>query len=562
MDPRTKLREQATALEESGDLQRAVDLYEKLATTGENATANSVVWNRIGNLRLRLGRSPDALEAYEKSAGLFADAGLPNTSIALYRKIVRAEPGRAEAYLELARLGKEQRYARDARKAIDEYSRIMGERGESAEAALALEGFVEPDVAEDLTSPFPPESPNADVSHLLMPNTPAEAGSEEDLPVISPIEGLESSSGADVWDQVEEDQQPTENTLPLLDESGEEAALIEDPDDLPFLDTPVAPEEGRLDLLRRRVQVDETDLDARTELVRLLQEQGQNEEARRMAEDLHQSLAAAGRYDDAAEMVGMLIEEGAAHTGLLQKRVEYASLSGEQDQLIAAYHSLARHLEKPDGGGRAEVVYRRILEMDPEDEAAQAAPTRAARKKSAREYVDFAAMVLEEEQESGTRFTVQPEEPTGDEDRDFANILSVFRQKLSKHIDASDAASHYDMGLAFKEMGLLDEAVAEFQVALRAGANPVGTMELLGECFCEQGRPTLTVRVLDYALKLKASNSEFLGVYYWLARAEATLGNMDRAQDLYERITAMDVRFRDVAERLRAIRGGPDVRPL
>src|SRR5690606_10076717 len=82
------------------------------------------------------------------------------------------------------------------------------------------------------------------------------------------------------------------------------------------------------------------------------------------------------------------------------------------------------------------------------------------------EYIDLAALIGGDSEEETTRFRVQETAPTGDEDRDFAELLSQFKSKVHEHLPAEDAAAHYDLGLAFKEMGLIDEAIGEFQIAL------------------------------------------------------------------------------------------------
>src|SRR3989441_8045834 len=96
-------------------------------------------------------------------------------------------------------------------------------------------------------------------------------------------------------------------------------------------------------------------------------------------------------------------------------------------------------------------------------------------------------MILEEVHvERDTRMKIEDEEPTGDEERDFQGMLARFRQGIEENIDEADFQSHYDLGIAFKEMGLLDEAIAELQKALRAPEGKLKTSEALGTCFVEK----------------------------------------------------------------------------
>jgi tetratricopeptide (TPR) repeat protein len=258
---------------------------------------------------------------------------------------------------------------------------------------------------------------------------------------------------------------------------------------------------------------------------------------------------------------------------LLQKRVEYAFKSGDRSSMVEAYLALARYFDTTGSRDKARAVFGRVLEIEsynPEARAALDAMAQAARRAAppppppppapaASEYVDLGSLILgdPDEREQTTRFVVEEKEPTGDEDRDFADMLAHFRQKVAENIEAEDSSSHYDLGLAFKEMGLIDEAIAEFQVALRGGANPLATLEMLGACFVEKGQYAVAGRVLDRALRLHgAADSDLVGVLYQLARTEEALGRPRQAMDYYERVLSVDIRFRDTAQRIETLRAG------
>jgi tetratricopeptide (TPR) repeat protein len=165
-------------------------------------------------------------------------------------------------------------------------------------------------------------------------------------------------------------------------------------------------------------------------------------------------------------------------------------------------------------------------------------------------FVDLGAM-LREDEERTTRFYVQETPPTGDEDRDFAELLNQFKAKISEHVPAEDATAHYDLALAYKEMGLFDEAISEFQIALRAGRMRLKIYEELGECFLEKRQFNIAEKILNRALTAQHEDElELLGVYYHLGRAYEEMGRTEQARDAYERVLGMDIGFQDVAERL------------
>ena len=171
-------------------------------------------------------------------------------------------------------------------------------------------------------------------------------------------------------------------------------------------------------------------------------------------------------------------------------------------------------------------------------------------------YIDLGAMILgTDTAEKSTRFTVAYEEPTGDEDADFAKMLSQFKEKVSENLDASDVRAHYDLGTAYKEMGLLEEAIGSYQAALRAAPDHLPTYELIGQTFIEMGQHEAAVTSLERALAVASPiEDEMIGIYYYLGRAYESLNKTDSAVEFFNKVFSLDINFADVTERLRELR--------
>src|SRR5207253_9957976 len=94
------------------------------------------------------------------------------------------------------------------------------------------------------------------------------------------------------------------------------------------------------------------------------------------------------------------------------------------------------------------------------------------------------------------------------------------KQGIDENVDEAVFQSHYVLVVAFKEMGMLDEAIAEFQKALRAPEGKLRTSEALGGCFFANGAFGVAESILRRGLELAASgDQERLGVLYWLGRS-------------------------------------------
>lgn len=267
-----------------------------------------------------------------------------------------------------------------------------------------------------------------------------------------------------------------------------------------------------------------------------------------------------------------------------QKRVEYAFRKNDRPRLIEAYLGLGAALVTADQADKARTVYQRVLDLSPDEARAhtaidtleppepsqQPAPRASgapARRGSAPQqmprpseagldsvdFVNLGDWLRDDTHRKDTRMVVAEQEPTGDEEADFQDMLRKFKQGVAENVDAEDYQSHYDLAIAFKEMGLIDEAIAEFQKVLARPDNRLPTYEALGQCFLEKGSPRLALSVLTRALSEKATEEQLVGVLYLLGRASEDLGNAADALVYYQRVFVLDIQFRDIAERMNEV---------
>lgn len=173
------------------------------------------------------------------------------------------------------------------------------------------------------------------------------------------------------------------------------------------------------------------------------------------------------------------------------------------------------------------------------------------------DFIDLGALILEDDPVKDSRMRVEDEDPTGDEQKDFNEMLTAFKRGIDENIDAEDYQSHYDLGIAFKEMGLLDEAIAEFQKALRSPEGRLKTSEALGTAFYEKGQFTIAEAILKRAVEsLGATDDEQIGLIYWLGRAQESQGKAEASIGNYQRILAVEIGFQDVTARMNRLASG------
>jgi tetratricopeptide (TPR) repeat protein len=177
---------------------------------------------------------------------------------------------------------------------------------------------------------------------------------------------------------------------------------------------------------------------------------------------------------------------------------------------------------------------------------------------SSGDFVDLGSMILEDQSRRDTRMRVNRREPSHtDEQREFHEILEQFKRGIEQNLDSEDFQAHYDLGIAFKEMGLLDEAIGEFQKALRAQEGRLRTSEALGMAFFEKGQYAVCESVLRRAVEnLDGSDESKIGLLYWMGRASEALGKDADAIASYERAMVVDIRFMDLSQRVQRLTAG------
>ncbi|MGH7536770.1 MAG: tetratricopeptide repeat protein [Gemmatimonadales bacterium] len=413
-----------------------------------------------------------------------------------------------------------------------------------------------------------------------------------------PVALVDSELDAELLDTAEDLELSLSAAEAGLDPSSEAAAALDldfvEPDGgdgatqvaatpLPLIPVEDAEMAAALEELEGRVLDDPDNPDIHRQLADRLLATGQLERA---TEELDLALGGYERMEDwarAFSVTGSLLAVSPDNIRHHQKRVELAYRMGDRAPLLEAYLALGDSLARSGATDKAIAVYGRVQEHDPGNSraaeaiealegrqpppapraAAPAAPATVSAPPAgppapAASFVDLGSMVFDESSVRDTRMRIDRREPQDqDEQREFHEILEQFKRGIEENLETDDYQAHYDLGIAFKEMGLLDEAIAEFQKALRAPEGRLRTAEALGICFFEKGQFAISETVLRRAAETADGGDEAkIGVLYWLGRASEAQGKASDAIGSYERALAVDIRFMDVGERVHRLTPG------
>jgi tetratricopeptide (TPR) repeat protein len=148
-------------------------------------------------------------------------------------------------------------------------------------------------------------------------------------------------------------------------------------------------------------------------------------------------------------------------------------------------------------------------------------------------------------------------------DPGLAEIFDEFRSAVEEHSPTptdEDFETHYNLGLAYQEMELMDEAIEELQTAVNLTGPRDGTprylqcCNMLGHCFLRKNMPKLAAMWFKKGLDAPShTEDEYQALRFELGTAYEQMGDLDRAIDVFTEVYGINVQYRGVAEKLKEL---------
>ena len=128
-------------------------------------------------------------------------------------------------------------------------------------------------------------------------------------------------------------------------------------------------------------------------------------------------------------------------------------------------------------------------------------------------------------------------------------------QKTVSEIDSSDTESHFNLGIAYKEMGLYDDAIAEFEKAGSASARALDCITLTGQCLVEAGETDAAMDAFKAGLAHEGLSEEGrMSLHFELGMLHQMNGQLLEALEFFQQVAEKDSFFRDVSDLVRNLR--------
>jgi len=149
-------------------------------------------------------------------------------------------------------------------------------------------------------------------------------------------------------------------------------------------------------------------------------------------------------------------------------------------------------------------------------------------------------------------------------DAGLAEIFEEYRASSESEGEAAangDYETHYNLGLAYKDMDLFEDALEEFQMAANLTSPADGTgrylqcCNLLGHCFVQTGAPEVAVKWFAKGLSAAhVSDEERMALTYEIAAAYEQAGDLHHALESFTEVYGNNVSYRNVNERVKTLK--------
>ncbi len=554
-----------------GHLERAIEEYKgAIAIDPQDVTLRL----RLGDLYVKTGRKEDAIKEYSEAAKINNQKGFYLKAIAVYKQILKLDDTNLDVHYKLAELYTKQRLLADA---ISEYSYILNvfeRKGRTQDAFDLLKKMVEVD-------------PNNTGVRLRLAKKELELGYEDDAieeyctifdkllsqrrleraeKIIKEIYERYPQNTAiiekflELYKKKEDNENYLKYALKLVDlyrEKGDKEATIAlcneilerfpDNQQARTILEEVAPKEEEVDFSELSEEEPE-------EVVVEVSEEQEKEEPEEIevSTPLEEELPEEETIETVEEEVVSVEEELAQKVAPQEATAEPAAMEEKAEEEVIMIPDELFEEEEPL---ELEVERAHTDEEEPQEielleevheEATEVAEHAQKKTEEPEQYVD---LMKELGVEEALEQLVSPVAEGSTED-----MAEELKEDMGEQLTKEDAETHYNLGIAYMEMELFDEAINEFKLSLKDPSLEFDALTRLGLCSTKKGAFDEAIEFYEKALAIEGkTDDDRKAVMYELASTLEAAGRREEALDVFRKVYDMDRDYRNVAEKVESL---------
>ncbi len=148
----------------------------------------------------------------------------------------------------------------------------------------------------------------------------------------------------------------------------------------------------------------------------------------------------------------------------------------------------------------------------------------------------------------------------------FEEIFSQFKKGIEETLGDEEYETHYNLGIAYKDMGLYDDAIREFESGTRDPTLAQDSFSLMAMCYVDKKEYESAVKAIEQALELSNEDRQ-TGLFYQLGEVKQRQKQWSEALSAYEQVQSNDPTFEGIAEAIQQVKvsisdGVPEDEPV
>jgi len=174
---------------------------------------------------------------------------------------------------------------------------------------------------------------------------------------------------------------------------------------------------------------------------------------------------------------------------------------------------------------------------------------------SERKYFDLAAQIDQEMEAIKQIITQQRKGDTSVVEKELSSIVTEFKSRVDEKIGTADLESRFNLGIAYLEQDLLDEAIKEFTLASQDRTWEMECYTNLGECYKRKNEFSEAIKWYEKAINLVDDDSiQAFALKYEIASLYEEQSELDKALKLFNEVKDWNAEYGDVTARIENLR--------
>lgn len=170
-------------------------------------------------------------------------------------------------------------------------------------------------------------------------------------------------------------------------------------------------------------------------------------------------------------------------------------------------------------------------------------------------YYDLGERIEEELEAIESTLSYQRKGDTSIVEKPLQDILSEFRGAIEERVDKKDYDTRYNLGVAFLEQELMDEAIEEFKLAAEDEKLRVECYSLLSYCYRQKKEFKEALKWLENAVEFTSPGShQFFALKYELGELYQEIEEKEKALKLFQEVGNWNSRYRDVSKKIKHLK--------